>query len=287
MIRLSANQHRTDETVFGPEGLRTVFSGEHAWCGEKMLLSSELEDAMPIRDFFESGTFATGLDTYAQTNGVDRRAVASYWSLYYFSALSIPYIVARRAALALPVSIDEMTIALADDGLPRAFGLPHTGDWCEHGAPLDLVRPLVSAHLGQAVAELKRHGGVAPKLGWNNAAVYIDYAINATEPGANAGAGPAAAGAEDAATETDHWTARSLFEEKTFADGSPNPFHGSLRHELAGGQVQCRRKVCCLRYLLPGIPSCGELCALPAQREAHGHSDDDSHSHSDGHQGNH
>lgn len=146
------------------------------------MLSSDLEHAMPIRDFFESGTFASGLDTYAEAHGVDRRAVASYWSLYYFSALSIPYIVARRADLALPIAVDDMTIALADDGLPRAFGLPHTGDWCEDDSPLELVKPLVSAHLGEVVAHLKRFGGMAPKLGWNNAAVYIDYAINATEP---------------------------------------------------------------------------------------------------------
>nr|WP_307953117.1 (2Fe-2S)-binding protein [Sinorhizobium medicae] len=25
--------------------------------------------------------------------------------------------------------------------------------------------------------------------------------------------------------------------------------------------------MCCLRYLLPGIPSCGSLCALPSQRK--------------------
>ncbi len=264
---LDATPPRADETVFGPQGLRAVFSGEHAWCGEKMMLSSDLDHAMPIRDFFESGTFATGLDTYAQTHGVDRRAVASYWSLYYFSALSIPYIVARRADLALPIAVDDMTIALADDGLPRAFGLPRTGDWCEDDTPLELVRPLVSTHLGEVVAHLKRFGGMAPKLGWNNAAVYIDYAINATEPVSRTASPATDEAGGDAQRAPDEWTARALFEEKTFADGSPNPFHGSLRHELAEGQVQCRRKVCCLRYLLPGIPSCGELCALPDQRK--------------------
>lgn len=259
VTQLDAIPPRADETVFGPQGLKAVFSGEHAWCGEKMMLSSDLDHAMPIRDVFESGTFATGLDTYAQSHGVDRRAVASYWSLYYFSALSIPYIVARRAALALPIAVDDMTIALADDGLPRAFGLPHAGDWCESDAPLELVKPLASAHLAEVVAHLKRFGGMAPKLGWNNAAVYIDYAINATET--------APAVATNGRDTDDHWSARALFEEKAFADGTANPFHGCLRHEMAGAEVQCRRKVCCLRYMLPGIPSCGELCALPEQRK--------------------
>jgi ferric iron reductase protein FhuF len=218
-----------------------------------MMLSSELADGIPVRQFFEGGAFADGLETYSKAHGVDRRAAASFWSLYYFSALSIPYIVARRAELALPIGIDEMTIALGDDGLPRAFGLPRVGDWCESGAPTEIAMPLVIGHLGEVIARLKQHAGIAPKLGWNNAAVYIDYALNSTST--------------DPAAGPDPWPARELFEEACLPDGSPNPFKGCLRHEMDGEQIHCRRKVCCLRYMLPGIPSCGELCALPAQRK--------------------
>lgn len=218
------------------------------------MLSADLNDAVPLRSFFEDGHFTTVLDKYTELHGgVDRRAAASFWSLYYFSALAIPYIVARRADLVLPVALDNMTISIGEDGLPRAFGVPHVGEWCEAGDTLEMVTPLVARHLADAIAQLKRLGGIAPKLGWNNAAVYIDYAINTTQPGA--------------AADSDHWSARSLFEEKTLPDGSANPFFGCLRHEMEDGQTQCRRKVCCLRYMLPGIPSCGELCALPDQRK--------------------
>jgi ferric iron reductase protein FhuF len=251
---LTSTSPQHDETVFRPGGLRTVFSGEHAWCGEKMMLSSDLPGAVPLLDFLESGGFVETLDRFAAANGqADRRAAASYWSLYYFSALTIPYIVARRAETALPVALDDMTVAIAEDGLPQAFGLPHEGDWCEGGGLLDLVTPLVETHLARVVTLLRDKTGIAQKLAWNNAAVYIDYAFNATDHAAPAG--------------DDHWPSRPLFDCPQLANGSRNPFQGCLRHEMEAGIVQCRRKVCCLRYMLPGIPGCGELCALPELRK--------------------
>ena len=219
------------------------------------MLSAELEGAIPLADFFGSGGFCAALDTYAAAHaGADRRAVASMWSLYYFSILTIPYIVARRADCALPIAVHDMTIALAEDGLPRALGLAGEGDWSDGNDDLlSFVVPLVSQHIPEIISQLKAKGGIAPKLAWNNAAVYIDYAFNATE--------------RERPADAYAWAARPLFTEPRLPDGSLNPFLGCLRHEIEGEQTVCRRKVCCLRYLLPGIPSCGELCALPAQRK--------------------
>jgi ferric iron reductase protein FhuF len=242
------------EAAFRLQRLKEVFSGEHAWCGEKMMLSRELEDAVPLGAFFENGTFAEAIERYCATHGgADRRAAASFWSLYYFSALAIPYIVACRAEMALPVSLDDMTISIGDDGLPRAFGLPHEGDWSVSSGLMEFVVPLVGKHLSRVVAHLNARTGISTKLAWNNAAVYIDYAFNTTEMAASAG--------------VDHWPSRPLFDCPKLADGSKNPFHGCLRHDVEEGQAFCRRKVCCLRYMLPGVSSCGELCALPDQRK--------------------
>lgn len=243
--------------AFDPPGLKAVFCGEHAWCGEKMMLATELADAMPLARFFGCGAFAEALDRYQAAHpGGDRRAVASMWSLYYFSALAIPFIVACRAERALPVAFESMSLALGEDGLPRAFGLSDEGGWSEEGGS-DLRRaivPLVRAHLAPVVAILKAEAGLAPRLAWNNAAVYIDYAFNAT-----------------AATGAQAWPAQALFEASDLGDGGVNPFLGCLRREAEtqgpeAGTLVCRRKVCCLRYLLPGVSSCGALCALPAQR---------------------
>ncbi|MDQ0321024.1 ferric iron reductase protein FhuF [Pararhizobium capsulatum DSM 1112] len=244
------------KNAFGPSSLKAVFAGEHAWCGEKMMLSEELEGATTLTEFFSSGAFTKALDAYAaDKDGADRRAIASMWSLYYFSALTIPYIVARRFHQELPVDMAAMSIALGEDGLPRAFGLPGEGSWHE-GSDDDLlsfVAPLVRDHLTVIVQHLKAHCGIAPRLAWNNAAVYIDYAFNATARGE--------------ASDASKWASKALFEEQFLPDGTLNPFRNCLRHEAHGEQTICRRKVCCLRYRLPGIPSCGELCALPEQRK--------------------
>lgn len=243
------------EAIMAADGIKVLssaFSGPHAWCNEKMMLADDLADGIALPEFFSSGAFDRALDTYAEkSGGTDRRAVASMWSLYYFSALTIPYLVARVLDhQVLPVAFNRMKVALADDGLPRAFGVDDAGDW-QAGDDDDVfatLAPLMGEHLREVVGYLKSSGGIAPKLAWNNALVYIDYALRA------------------AGVEPLHAQAQALICSKSLPDGSPNPFFDCLRHEEEDGARVCRRKICCLRYLLPGVRSCGSLCALPSQR---------------------
>ncbi|APG91817.1 ferric iron reductase protein FhuF [Sinorhizobium americanum] len=234
------------------KGLSAAFAGPHAWCNEKMLLSADLVDGIPLTEFFASGAFDRALSTYAASfEGGDRRAVASMWSLFYLSSLTIPYVVAwALERQVLPISFDQMTVALSADGLPRALGVPAPGEW-SHGDGQEIfsaLQPLMDEHLVRVIAHLKSVGGIAPKLAWNNAAVYIDYALRS-------------AGTEPLNDQADAMTSLRLM-----PNGAPNPFFDCLRHEDEDGARVCRRKICCLRYLLPGIPSCGSLCALPNQR---------------------
>lgn len=245
--------HPAIEQQGGPSGLSRAFAGEHAWCADKLLLSEDLADGVPLPAFFRDGGFARAIDRYAEiSGGSDRRAVISMWTLYYFSGLSIPYLIARRlAGQSLPVGFEDMTIALSENGLPRAFGVMHRGRTDDEGDDdcFGAVGPLIETHLGKAVATLKEHG-ISPRLCWNNAAVYIDYTLRltniATEPGL---------------------ADLPLFVRGCLPDGGMNPFCGSIRHVEEEGECVTRRKVCCLRYMLPGVPSCGKLCALPEQRK--------------------
>jgi ferric iron reductase protein FhuF len=237
-----------------PIGLSHAFSGDHAWCRERMMLVDELEGGIPLPEFFANGGFERSINRYAEVSkGEDRRAVVSMWSLYYFAGLTIPYILARRlAGQLLPVAFEEMSIALHDDGLPRAFGVHHRGSIGEAGEADDFgtVGPLLDSHLAEIVSRLKVCG-IAPKLCWNNAAVYIDYTLRLTDPDSVAGR-PA--------------PDLPLFVRGCLPNGGPNPFCGSVRQVEDGGEMIQRRKICCLRYMLPGVPSCGNRCALPSQR---------------------
>ncbi|WEX76439.1 siderophore-iron reductase FhuF [Sinorhizobium numidicum] len=250
---MATGGHENMTHAGGPRVLSAAFAGPHAWCNEKMMLSEALADGIALPEFFGSGAFDRALTTYAEASGgTDRRAVASMWSLYYFSCLTIPYVVARVLdRQALPVAFDKMTVALSADGLPRAFGVSTAGDWRDDGEEeiFSVLTPLMEEHLAKVVGHLKAFGGISPKLAWNNAAVYIDYALRT-------------AGTEPLSKHAD-----TMIGLKSMPNGAPNPFFDCLRHEEEDGTRVCRRKICCLRYLLPGIPSCGSLCALPSQRK--------------------
>lgn len=225
------------------------------------MLADELEGGIPLPQFFADGGFERAIDRYtAACGGKDRRAVVSMWSLYYFAGLTIPYLLARRlAGQILPVAFEDMSIALTEDGLPRAFGVIDRGTIGEvSGGRIDteaetdyfaIIGPLLSAHLNEAVLRLKACG-LSAKLCWNNAAVYIDYTLRLTD----------AEGGGRSAPDL------PLFVRGCLPDGGPNPFCGSVRQVEEGGEMIQRRKVCCLRYMLPGVASCGNRCALPSQR---------------------
>ena len=62
----------------------------------------------------------------------------------------------------------------------------------------------------------------------------------------------------------------------TLAEAWPtarNPFAGALRPSPFVPLEQCSRRVCCLRYLLPGWADCGSFCPLPARSRATGTAD--------------
>ena len=246
---MAGAQHHVAEPGYSASVLSPAFAGEHAWCGEKMALAADLPDGVPLPLFFGDGGFEQAIDRYAKTCGnSDRRAVVSMWSLYYFSALSIPYVLARRlAAQELPIAFGGMTIALQDNGLPRAFGVPHRGRNAvaheEDG--FEAIGPLLEEHIPQAVRNLTA-SGISAKLCWNNAAVYLDYVLRLTRP-------------PDGPDLT-------VFVRGCLPDGGVNPLCGSVRYVEEDGEHVARRKICCLRYMLPGVQSCGKLCALPSQR---------------------
>lgn len=249
---VNANPRNEAAETLRPQGLKALFHGDNAWCADRMMLSHEMTDGITLPEFLHGSYLPQTLQKCASAYpDADLRAVASFWSLYYFSFLLIPYICARQSGVLLPVEFENMTIAMNDQGLPRAFGLPDDGQVCDVPDVVETVSHVARCHLNTVVQVLKERTGIAPKLAWNNAAVYINHAINRM--------------AENDVC--DEWPCRSLFEARTFTDGTRNPFFGCLRQEEDHGVNLCRRKICCLRYKLPGVAGCGELCALPELRK--------------------
>lgn len=203
------------------------------------------------RDLFTAEGFDAALAPLMTRHpGSDRRAVASLWSLYYFSTLAIaPIVLWRRLGLVLPLALGDLRmIAAPDTGLPDAFVLPHRGGVAHGLEAREALGTMIEDHLRPAIAFLSGHCRLSPRLLWCNAAGYIDWIARELDPGSDDAAG------------------LQLFGKYKLADGTDNPLHGSIKRVSIGDSVQSQRKVCCLRYMLPGIGGCGETCPLPQGR---------------------
>ena len=84
--------------------------------------------------------------------------------------------------------------------------------------------------------------GLAPKVLWSNVGNWFDGLAGEAEAMGAAGAGDA----------------RALLGLERAPDGTRNPLFAAVRHTPKGR----KRKVCCLRYLMPELDLC-DTCPLP------------------------
>jgi ferric iron reductase protein FhuF len=209
---------------------------------------------LPARLLLERDGPAALLDAARRHRpGAEERALASLWSRWYFAKLIPPVLACGvLAGRSLPLSPAQTGIVLGADGMPRAIALPHAGEVTPEPDPFARFAPLIAGHVAVVVESLSAHARLAPRILWNNAAVYADWALRRMaeapgEPGV-------------AATR-----ALALLEAPALPDGSANPFHAPVRHvEGRAGPLRVRRQ-CCLLYRLPG-EGCCRTCPRPAQR---------------------
>ncbi len=217
-------------------------------------------DARPLaalRDpaVFEATLTAFGAHIGAGPSTVDRRALVSYWSQFYLAALATPALTALvRLGRPLPLAFERTSLELDAAGRPARLlvdpGEPGCGRACLAAARPGLAG-LVEDHLRPFVELCCAQCGLAPRVIWGNAAVILDYV--AGELG-----GDAPACAEVAAC--------------LGRCGGPACPRTPLAQALCPGESGCRRRTCCLRSRLPGIPSCGALCPLERCQGAPGRS---------------
>lgn len=188
------------------------------------------------------------LDRYTADQGyINRRAVASQWSKYFFARLVIPALVAQLGeGCALDFAPANWSGCFAADGLPVAFVWSRRPDTCQDA--LDF-RSLIDDALVPVVAALHAECRLAPRVFWSNAAVYFIWALGELENQARLPAERLA-------------RARALLDMPQRADGGLNPFYHAYKALPPGaldgdGQpaTHCRR-LCCLRDLDPQWDLC-------------------------------
>jgi ferric iron reductase protein FhuF len=200
--------------------------------------------AVPLTALQDEAVFDATLATFAAGYGpADRRAVVSYWSQHYFALLATPALTAlMRLRQPLPLAFDATRLELDGSGKPARLLVCEGTPACAAG-----LAGLIDGHLNPFVKLCHARCGIAPRVLWGNAATIFDYVA-----GELRGDGAAC---EEVATCLG-WRAG------TGCDRTP------LAQALCPDASGCRRRrACCLRHRLPGVPSCGSLCPLESPIE--------------------
>lgn len=231
--------------------LAPCFTGTFVRFKDGLALPGEHTGAIPCRDLLDAGVIEGLMERFAEVYpGGDRRALVSMWAQWHFGALIIPttaaVVILNRD---LPVELDQVGIALHEGGQTAAIILPHDGASQPPGGSRTFAR-LFSGHVEPLVRHLSSQFGVSRRMLWNNAADIFEWTLQ--QAAADVSAHP------DALNE-----GRALLQSRSDASGRANPMFGLIRYVPQDGQAIRHRKLCCLRYLLPGIECCGDICPTP------------------------
>ncbi|WP_355660389.1 siderophore-iron reductase FhuF [Halomonas salifodinae] len=212
--------------------------------------------ARPAGELLDPTRLDGVLDHFAlQYDGGDRRAVASLWSKWHLSAVISAGLAANLLLERdLPLGLEELHLEPAPEGQTRRLWLAHEGRPLASQDPFARFSTLIDAHLAPLITALAAHSGASPKVFWSNAGNYFEYFAEALEahPMANPGAAE---------------PARALLAARQLPDGRRNPLYQPVRYlaDVAGGDPERRRRLCCIRYLIPELGYCGN-CPLSCRR---------------------
>lgn len=173
----------------------------------------------------------------------DRRALVSLWTQYYLPALLIPYFTAlSRFGHALPVGFERVGFELDETGIVSRFLLAE-GDILRADRESGLA-PLIDGHLRPFFELCHAHSGLSRRVLWGNAGVVADLALR--ELGLDAGLAP------PLLSQADSCLGRC----------GGDAFRACPLAQAFSAGEERRRRVCCMRYRLPGVASCGALCPV-------------------------
>ncbi len=211
------------------------------------LAGSDLLDLTSVRKL---------IDRFAATMpGGEPRAVVSMWSQWHFSNVVVPTVVTRLLArVDLPVALVGGRFALHDNGCTAGVQIARDAPLAPADGAADFTA-LIDGHLAPLIPFVAVHFGVSAKLLWSNASVSLAWAVQQCA---------VCPGVDQASVDEAN---RLLAEPKT-RSGDRNPLNGALKPSSQAPIASCQRRICCLRYLLPGMADCGSFCPLPAQTRA-------------------
>jgi len=236
-----------------PPELDSCFTGAFAYLGEAVRRDTEGAGVAgaSLRD---GATLDALLLRFAERHpGGERRALVSMWSQWHFAAVVVPAVATiLLTGRSLPVALSEARFALHDDGRTAAILLGPAAELAPAGVH-GRFDALIEGHVAPLIRLLATQFPVSARLMWTNAAVRFAWAVQQCAERSDVD--------RDAIAE-----AEDLLTTALTPAGVRNPLHDTLRPSPLVAIAECQRRVCCLRYLLPGVVDCGSLCPLPPAR---------------------
>ncbi len=224
--------------------LAPLFAGPLAPYANALRLRGEEAAARPGSELIDpahlDGQMALFARRFAQP---ERRAVASLWLKHHVSAVLTPVLAANLVlGRQMPVALEEIGFLPGPEGVAVALVLTHAGAAVDSPTPFSRFAPLLDGHVAPLVKAVAKASGIAPKVLWSNVGNWFDVLAGEAQ----------ALGAEGAGD------ARALLAQERTPSGARNPLFAAIRHTPEGR----KRKVCCLRYLIPELDLC-DTCPLP------------------------
>ncbi|RDI58836.1 siderophore-iron reductase FhuF [Microvirga subterranea] len=231
--------------------LAPCFTGTLLRFKDALALPGEHASSIAGSDLLDVGVAEDLMARFASLHpGGDRRALVSMWTHWHFGALIIPTTAAiLLLGRNLPVGLEHVRIALQEDGRTEAVIVEDDGSSRETDGTGRFAN-LFAGHVEPLIDRFAAQFRVSPRLLWTNAATIFDWALQQ-------------ASAFDGVCRYALDEGYSMLESKSDATGRPNPMSGAMIWREQDCQKVRKRKVCCLRYLLPGMADCGSLCPLP------------------------
>ncbi|KPQ24339.1 MAG: siderophore-iron reductase FhuF [Halomonas sp. HL-48] len=216
---------------------------------EPTLAASELLDRAVLNE---------QLAYFGRTYGddADRKAVASIWSKFHFSSVSIPTLVANLLlGYDLPLGGDELRLALGDKGQTVRIWLPHGGVPLASKALQVRFSTLFDDHCVPLIEALSEVSGLSAKVFWSNLGHYVEFV------GKTCSQHPDFVGAGVPLLD--------YLDTRTLPGGRRNPLYQPVRYLELGGETPARvRRLCCIKYRLSGEPLCGGCPLKPENKPA-------------------
>ncbi|MET3601004.1 siderophore-iron reductase FhuF [Martelella mangrovi] len=237
--------------------LTAMLDGPLALVRAKLSLHPDARPAETATELLEEKRLSAALARHGNHHGLAPDAfLLSLWSQKYLAVVIIPYIaLSLLAGRPLRIGMDEAAFVLDETGEPVALRPPEGKLTFTEGQAGDIVPTLYSVHLEPAIARLKQASRLSEKALWGNAAHYLEWAIRQMErhPAVD----------RQAAADALAFLSRQRLEHD-----KPNPLKDAIHYIEEAGRTVRRRKVCCLRYRVPGVEGCGTLCPDRKIREA-------------------